>query len=217
MTIEEHVLAALNKAATKVLEPFPLLFAEHVFPDDFYEHLQHKLRHKEDYHSEKFWNRQFADEVGIPELEFMYKRPFFDGVLNVFREQVEAEFGGTNQKFSRDVRLIRDQQQYKIGPHTDAPWKVVSLLFYLPPDDSMRNFGTAIYKPVDPHFRCIGGPHHKFEDFVQVWRAPFIPNSCLGFWKTDRSFHGVPPIPDVVRRDVLLYNIYRDQNKLDHF
>jgi hypothetical protein len=38
---------------------------------------------------------------------------------------------------------------------------------------------------------------------------PFLPNALFGFFKTDRSFHGVEAIRSGgVERNALLYNIY---------
>ena len=98
---------------------------------------------------------------------------------------------------------------YSIAPHTDKPDKVVSLLFYLPADESLRELGTSLYVPKDPAFRCDGSIRHPFELFRKVTTAPFLPNSLFGFLKTDQAFHGVEVIDrPAVERNLLLYNIY---------
>lgn len=206
--IEKHVVTALQ-GATVSDEPFPFFFAQNVFPTETYEEIQNYLNEDHSYHSLKFANRTFADKVDIPGLEFMNERPFFIEMMSLFDAELKAKFGGRKMQFMKELRLVRDAKDYKIGPHTDAPWKVLSLLFYLPPNEALREYGTAIFVPKDHEFRCEGGPHYPFDPFVEVWRAPFIPNSCLGFWKTNQSFHGVWPIPTPVRRDVLLYNVYQ--------
>jgi hypothetical protein len=203
-----------------LMRPFPAFYAENVFPIDFYERLLDQIDAKRDYSPNpqgKFANRTFADDIGIPELDFMFGPDFLKAVVHLFEQPFMERFGDKAVKLTRDLRLIRDSKEYKIGPHTDAPWKLISLLFYLPRDASMREYGTSILVPNDPRFKCEGGPHYDFEPcpgispgFREVWRAPFLPNTCLGFWKTSRSFHGVYPIPEAVRRDVLLYNVYVD-------
>jgi hypothetical protein len=210
VNVEEHVLAALKSTPIHTY-PFPFFFAENVFPAAFYAELRAYLEKPNDYISVegRFANRTFADGSLIPGIEFMHGKKFLVEMLHLFEEPLQAEFGGVKAKFRRDLRLVRDHKNYSIGPHTDMPLKVLSLLFYLPPDDSMKQYGTSFYKPLDPTFICPGGPHHDFEDFKEIGRAPFLPNSCLGFWKTDTSFHGVAPIPVTITRDVLLYNIYR--------
>lgn len=207
MNLQRHVTSALH-FATKFRVPFPHFFVENVFPDGFYEELMILLAQKTDFHAEKFANREFADEVGIPALDFMKSKGFFNDMLRLFYSDGIAL--PQDMQMGYDLRLIRDSQNYKIGPHTDNKSKVLSLLFYLPEDAMYRECGTSIFVPNDPDFRCGGGPHYKFDGFREVWRAPFLPNSCFGFWKTNNSFHGVLPLPVQFRRDVLLYNIYAE-------
>ena len=131
-------------------------------------------------------------------------------VVRKFEPAITARFGaGAKLATGIDARLVRDFSRYAIGPHTDSKTKLVSLLFYLPKDAAMSHLGTSIYAPVDPSFRCPGGPHHPFGMFRKVATMPFAPNALFGFFKTDRSFHGVDQIlDDNVERNLLLYNIY---------
>lgn len=131
-------------------------------------------------------------------------------MLRKFGPDVTARFGeGTKLATKIDTRLVRDFTRYAIGPHTDSKTKLVSLLFYLPKDGAMSHLGTSIYSPLDPSFRCPGGPHYPFDRFRKVASMPFAPNALFGFFKTDRSFHGVDQIvDDNVERNLLLYNIY---------
>lgn len=221
LEIEEHVLHSLRTPTIARLKPYPMFYAENVFPQPIYDHIMDVLADKTDYGAETstghYGNRAFAERIDIPELSFMVGKSWLKGVMDLFAPQVLDIFPDGKIKVARDIRLIRDSRDYKIGPHTDASWKLISLLFYLPRDDSMREYGTSIFLANDPDFRCKGGPHYKFEEtdrspgFTEFWRAPFMPNTCLGFWKTDHSFHGVYPIPEEVRRDVLLYNVYREK------
>lgn len=210
MNLQRHVTSALQ-GATKFRVPFPHFFVENVFPADFYNELMQILDAKEDFHAEKFANRTFADEIGIPAFDFMREVGFLKAMLHLFPGEAQNKFGNGNALFSRDVRLIRDSKNYKIGPHTDTPTKVLSLLFYLPSEPHYHECGTSVFVPREEGFTCAGGPHYGFDGFREVWRAPFFPNSCFGFWKTNNSFHGVNPLPVQFRRDVLLYNIYQQQ------
>jgi hypothetical protein len=145
-----------------------------------------------------------------------FKSPYFaSGVLSCFQNQYYSRFPNAERPgFTTEWRFIRDSVDYKIGPHTDAARKVVSLLFYLPEGYVNHDLGTSIYVPTDHRQRCPGGPHHPFEGFEQVWTAPYVPNSCFGFWKTDDSWHGVPPISRDIERNVLLFNIYEHNPKI---
>lgn len=85
-----------------------------------------------------------------------------------FRARVMAKFALKQADGASDALIVSDRSTYAIGPHTDAPHRRVSLLFYLPEDSTFRRFGTALYAPLDPQFRCPGGPHHRFEFFRRV-------------------------------------------------
>lgn len=208
----EHVCAALE-ASPRSSEPYPFLYATDVFPASLYDDIQVYLDDKKGFHTNKFLHREFADDIDdFAQIDFMQTREFFNRMLTLFRSDLVERFGGTKPRLSRDVRLIRDEKNYHIGPHTDIPEKVMSLLFYLPKTDDYAECGTSVFVPTDPTFTCKGGPHYKFDGFSEVWRAPFLPNSCFGFWKTQNSFHGVHSIPVEFRRDVLLYNIYDNTN-----
>jgi len=191
--------------------PFPHFFARNVFSSDIYGQLLKALPLDSEYKSHEasdYNGRRFADIA--PTF------PFHDLLLSrQFTKRIVRMFGAHFPKFEGNVvpelRLIRDGQHYFIGPHTDAPWKLISLLFYLPPSDPNvppLDIGTSFYTPKNPAFRCPGGPHHSFDDFHRIHTLPFEPNSCLGFLKTDQSFHGVEPIDRPVQRDVLLWNLY---------
>ena len=114
-----------------------------------------------------------------------------------------------------EILLVRDHTNYSIGPHTDSPSRLLSLLFYFPRDDSLSHLGTSIYMPKDPQFSCIGGPHYKPNNFDRVQTMPYRPNSLFAFMKNDKSFHGVEPIADQdIQRDLLLYDIRLEPNEL---
>ncbi len=220
LDIEQHVKYALLNAR-KLNWPFPHFYATNIFPSDYYDGIQSFLRslREQDFKnstnagSGHYANRAFALDSVIPGCEFMQSVDFLRVVMSIFQKEAAERFTNEQISLSRDIRLIRDSKEYKIGPHTDAKWKLISLLFYLPKDERYSEFGTSLFVPRDPAFVCEGGPHHGFEGFKKVWTAPFIPNSCLGFWKTNHSFHGVEPIPIEIRRDVLLYNVYNNPTK----
>jgi hypothetical protein len=131
-------------------------------------------------------------------------------IMEKFRNDMAERFGaGAAVSTDIDARLVRDFTSYAIGPHTDSPRKLVSLLFYLPRDESMSHLGTSIYAAHDPSFRCEGTRHYTYKGFKRVADMPYVPNALFAFFKTDHSFHGVDPITDSdVERNLLLYNIY---------
>ncbi len=135
---------------------------------------------------------------------------FAHRVLSCFAEAAMQRFGADSElDFEFECRLVRDFSNYAIAPHTDAPRKLVSLLFYLPADESMKALGTSLFAPNDPAFRCEGREHHAFGKFKKIATMPYVPNSLFGFFKTDNAFHGVERIDRPrTQRDSVLYNIY---------
>jgi hypothetical protein len=212
--------------------PYPHILVRDVFPADFYAELRANLpdadafktlgqlgrTRGDDYPARLVMplTRENAARLPAP------KRAFWEDLgawilTGGFGQMMIAKFGPYLQKrlgdlarvqFSDEVLIVRDATTYALGPHTDAPHKVLSFLFYLPPDDSQAHLGTSMYVPLDPNFRCEGGPHHEFGKFRRLLTMPFVPNTLFAFMKTANSFHGVEPIREAgVRRDLLLYDI----------
>ena len=171
------------------------------YPERFIADLADIEEREQDAGTGDFW-RQLA--------EWLTGERFRALVMRKFWPHVAGRFGpGTKVTTGIDARLVRDFTRYAIGPHTDSTTKLVSLLFYLPRDAALSHLGTSIYAPLDPAFRCPGGPHHPFHKFKKVASMPFVPNALFAFFKTDRAFHGVDQILDgEVERNLLLYNIY---------
>jgi hypothetical protein len=220
-------------ANTPMLEfPYPHIYVRDVFPQDFYARLRANLpsgqqfrtlsslgRVPEDYadarivlpltreHTARLEpeQRAFWQELG----GWMLGPSFGQLMIAKFAAYLQHRFKDLQgQRFVDEALIVRDRTQYSLGPHTDVANKVLSFLFYLPPDASMAHLGTSLYVPKDPRFTCPGGPHHEFELFRRVQTMAYLPNTLFAFMKTPDSFHGVEPItqPDV-QRDLLLYDI----------
>jgi hypothetical protein len=211
--------------------PYPHIYVPDVFPAHFYAEIQANMPDPADMLSLKEgrgtsgYDERFVLEIAGHQVERLpeAKKQFWKGfsgwllsgrirdlVLGKFAPVIQQRFKGQKDlQFYDEALLIQDTTNYKIGPHTDAQRKVVSLLFYLPKDDSQAHLGTSVYLPKDPRFTCAGGPHYPFDNFVRAATMPFKPNSLFAFVKTDRSFHGVEPVRDPgARRWLMLYDIY---------
>lgn len=207
-----HVIYRIANAQLNTY-PYPHFYVRDVFPSAFYGDLARRVAAETDYHEEpgRYHGRQFANENLSNEIDGLRgfaSKSFMKAILQRFGPQLEAVHKRKDFRVYSDCRFIRDGQGYWIGPHTDARWKLVSLLFYLPIYHMYERHGTSIYTPNDPTFTCSGGPHHDFPGFTRIWTAPYAPNSLFAFLKTDKSFHGVPPIDQDFQRDVFLYNLY---------
>lgn len=162
------------------------------FTDDDFSRLPPALR--------VFWAREVGD--------WLFGERFIRALLDKFAAELAARLAGTSGPFHSDALLVSDQTSYAIGPHTDAPHRLVSLLFYLPEDTTFRRFGTSFYVPKDPAFRCSGGPHYDGRDFTRVSTVEFVPNRLVVFPKSDTCFHGVERVdlPGIDRR-LLIHNL----------
>lgn len=226
-----HVLYQIANAPMRMF-PFPHLYVRDVFPPEFYREIRERLPSKEAFKSLRALGRVGIDypesrlvlpmtprdlgAVAEPLRGFwsrlagwMLGGSFGQVMIGKFGEFVQQRLGEIAQlRFHDEALLVQDYTTYALGPHTDAPTKVLSFLFYLPADDSRPHLGTSLYVPKDPAFLCAGGPHHPFELFRLVRTMPYLPNTMFAFLKSANSFHGVEPITDAaVRRDLLLYDI----------
>lgn len=213
MNALEHAIYQMRNERV-LTYPFPHFFVNNVFPWPFYKELLKSLPEDGDYKplSGGYKHRIAAESIDL--VKDFNSAYFVQHVLTMFGKWFYERYPikGSTPNFRWEIRFIRDEEGYKIGPHTDAPHKVVSLLFYLPEEYDHPECGTSIYVPDDHVKTCAGGPHYGYEDFSEVWRAPFVPNSCLGFWKGENSWHGVQPIECKIRRDVMLFNIYEEKS-----
>ncbi|WP_370155283.1 hypothetical protein [Ferrovibrio sp.] len=218
------------------LWPFPHICVPDIFPQDFYAEIQrHRLaddcftrlvdtgRVGKDYSGARACLfPQTLDATPAPEDSKAFWRSLFKTFrdsefsamwAHVFRAAMteklaDHKMGFGDLRLYNEMFLMRDTTTYSLGPHTDSPRKMVSVLFYLPSDDRRAALGTSAYIPKDRGFTCLGGPHHPFENFDLVATMPYLPNTLVAFPQTKRSFHGVEPVtqPDALR-DLLLFDL----------
>ncbi len=229
--VEMHLAYKVGNAHINMF-PFPHIYVKDVFPDNYYQRLQESLPDPkamlpiEQVRPVKGYKERFVLELNdknlgplSPEVRDFWKDMqnilvergnFSNLVFTKFQPFIEQRFQGQpGLGFNAETLLVEDTTNYKLGPHTDSPRKVVTMLFYLPKDDSQSHLGTSIYIPNNTEFRCPGGPHHAREHFSRLHTLPFLPNSMLAFFKTDNSFHGVEAVNDPdCRRWLLLFDIY---------
>jgi len=220
-------------ANAPVLEfPYPHIYVRDIFPEDFYVRLRANLpsqahlrtlpslgRVADDYPDSRLvmpmrrehianlepQQRAFWEEL----MGWMLGPTFGQLMIAKFAAYLQHRFGDiAAQSYADEALVVRDRTTYTLPPHTDAPDKVLSFLFYLPPDASMAQLGTSLYVPKDRQLTCRGGMRYPFDQFRRVRTMEYLPNTLFAFMKTPDSFHGVEPItqPDV-QRDLLLYDI----------
>ncbi len=226
---EEHLCRVVLGASVEH-SPFPHAFVSNAFPDPYYSDM---LRHfpaadalvsngeagRGNQLQARFVfeiKEKYLNSLPEPQREFWSDfRAWILGeklrasILNRFSEQIEKRFPQSRSTdFYGDAVLVEDHTTHSMGPHTDHPRKAVTLLFYLPSDQSQSHMGTSIFVPKDRTFECSGLAHHSLDQFDQVCDFPFVPNALFMFAKTGNSFHGVAPVKDSdARRRLLMLNI----------
>lgn len=187
------------------LEPFNYLYIEDILPSYIYrlmiEEMPTNYEEIEKTRGTKGYPKRFTAKLE-GNIWRHVEQQLKDGF---FKKALLDKFGIEDRGFVEDVLLVRDLPGYKIPPHTDSTSKIITVLIYLPQDESFTREGTSMFVPKKKGFTCKDGRHYKFEDFKKVKTIPFKPNSAFIFARTDNSFHGVEPCEHV--RDVLLYNI----------
>lgn len=228
--VEEFVKYRIANTAVR-MHPFPHFFVENVFPDEYYREILANWPGSDRFQSLAATGRTSGDaykerfvvslmKVGQEEGDWRGK-VFWESfsrwfVGNSFLQFLMLHFqpwilkGRTlpaQISVVPDGLLVQDHTSYAIGPHTDAAHRLVSTLFYCPPDDSQRHLGTSIYTPKGNNIpREICGVHYPRDQFYKIDTMPFIPNSMFGFVVSPNSFHGVDRITDEnVRRNVILH------------
>jgi hypothetical protein len=226
----EAVAARLSTACVKT-DPYPHFYIEKLFPGEFYEELLAHLPDTASYQplssTGKVDPRTYSTRLVLP-LETMglsslpFHQLLFWGkfaaainspkwistLLEKFSPYIKERFGHhyDRVKFDSTAELVRDCTNYSIGPHTDHPIRVLTLLFYFPRLADQSHLGTSVYEPEDTAFECEGFVHHPFSGFRKLHTAPFLPNSVFGFVRSNRSFHGREPIPDEgIERNLMNY------------
>ena len=230
--IEEHVLYQIANARIREF-PYPHIYVENVFPEDFYAALRKNWpdasafvplgdtgRVPKGAYPERFVLPVTAEAIGTLTAErrgfwsefaaWFGGQNFCMSMIDKFAPYVRARLGDDMDRcsYSADALAVRDLTNYSIGPHTDAPHRLITMLFYCPADDSRAHLGTSIFWPLKADFRCPGGPHYPFSWFKKITTMPYKRNALFAFFKDESSFHGVEPIPDEnCERDLILYDV----------
>ena len=213
--------------------PFPHFYCENVFSNHFYKKIQENLPDEsylfpisekrpvpKEFYKERFvLSLEDQDISQLPNANFWltFKNQMLGGGLKNFLISRFADIlknihpNLQNYNTRSEILIVKDNENYALGPHTDSPKKLITILFYFPVDNSEENIGTSIYMPKDFKFTCPGGPHYKKEKFNLIYTAPFKSNSAFGFVKTNNSFHGVEKVNTTSHRWLLLYDIFFEE------
>jgi hypothetical protein len=137
--------------------------------------------------NQRFW----TDLTAILTSEALQK-----AILDKFADRIADRFGLHRPPLVTVPILYRDFPGYRIGVHTDAPYKVATMQFYFPRDNSQSHLGTSFY--------------NKTASGFEIYKTnAFRPNSAYGFVRTEDSWHGVEQLAmGESHRDTLALTIY---------
>ena len=242
--IELHLAYKIGNASINNF-PFPHIFVKDVFPNDFYSRIQENLPNNNSMTSlpdlypeqpgfKNYKERFVIDFKKIESInkieknkqdfwnaigEFFMKGEFANFLKSKFQNYLDMRFKLISDlSFQSECLLINDKKNYSLGPHTDSPKKVISLLIYLPKDFTQKETGTTIYMPKDPNLLNKELPHihYPHEQFHKVITMPFVPNSAFCFIKTNNSYHGVEKLDkEETDRWSLQYNMHITNETLE--
>lgn len=102
-------------------------------------------------------------------------------IIRVFSNSLTQRFGSEYPEMVTVPMFFRDYPGYRINVHTDAPFKVVTLQFYLPKDETQLHLGTQFHVSIGNQFALLK-------------KNLFKPNSGYGFSRTETSWHSVEPL-----------------------
>ena len=168
----DDVVEAIDTARA-IEQPFFHLAFDRFFPPDLYRQIIDTLPDGSDYRPMSGRSKDSNRADGTPTrvkidlfpeyLRFLppQKRAVWSLVGRVLcAPEVEAAFvrklaPGLERRFGKDYAsvgmfpvpvLTRDIAGYHIPPHTDTHWKGITVLIYLPRDDSIAHIGTVIHE-----------------------------------------------------------------------
>jgi len=118
-----------------------------------------------------------------------------------FQQRIRERFGNQFPKMRSVPIFYRDYPGYRIGIHTDAPWKVLTMQFYFPKDDSQIHLGTSFHTRENNQFQLLK-------------TNPFKPNSAYAFVRTEQSWHSVQQMAShEAERNSLALTIFMEDNE----
>jgi hypothetical protein len=192
-------------------KPYPHLAFANFWPADFYQELIAKRPDENRYVNLNGRNtrRQFtlfdgscdagdderralwklvSDVLSAPEIEEALRKQLDEGL----RIRAKGSHESWPVKMYPRPVLYADYDGYAIKPHPDTRRKVLTMLIYMPEDDSQRDLGTSVFK-----ISAAGLLDRRHYGLALDKTLPFLPNTGLAFvvidWKYNMfrtSWHG---------------------------
>lgn len=207
------VLKSLEKADLKH-KPFSYYELEDIFPEDFYQEMRDHLPEIKDmnelkHFASKRWDRSYArriievfSEDDLKKISQEHRGPWLTlwrmgqdpkyqkKVLKMLQPAIKKRFEKPLKLSDFYVKMVitRDLDQYRIQIHPDTARKIVTMQFYLPPDDDHHDLGTIMHEKVPKEKRKSKNHDDKYKKIRQM---KFGKNRGYGFAVNEKSFHSV--------------------------
>jgi len=206
-------------------EPYQFFTLENIFPFEFYRYIISSLP--------EFDKWRWSDEKNMSEKKRLYfdfsrkelnslsvekkklwsyfkskllTKHFFYVIAKKFGKEINDRLlaARDTSRLTMELMIRRDYTGYSLLPHTDHPDRVFTLMFYIPKDESLSEYGTVVYKPLNKDFVCDGLARHSTLIFEVAAKTKFLQNTGMCFLKSNKSFHGVDKIlEDGIERDII--------------
>jgi len=211
-------LATLDPAEVRARKPYPWLHAEKLISDEGYESLLANMPDQSTF-KRIYGKRRPGGQEPHNRYALQYKP--WNEYPEPWTQLIEDLNGPVYRKFVADIVghdkfLLHCHWHYtpvgcSVSPHTDAPWKYGSHIFYLNTEDDWQEDwgGDTVVLDDGGRFRHRSAP--KFEDFDNEIVSPSIGNRSLFFARNEHSWHGVRELrcPEDKLRKVFIVEIRR--------
>lgn len=224
--ILNHLLESLKNADIN-RDPFSYYKVENVFPQEFYQTLRDhlpelqemsELKHKASKRKDNTYARrviEIRNEQDFQKIKKDIRQPwkllwdvvnskkYMDQVIEMLKPDLKKRFKKPFLRYNDiGVKMVicRDQDQYKIQVHPDTARKVITMQFYLPPDDQNEHLGTIMHKKLKKKDRVSDRDEDKYPILEKM---RFAQNSGYGFAVGEKSFHSCDcmTLPENYTRD----------------
>lgn len=214
LAVKNHLINTLNNVEWAIY-PFNYFYSKDVFPSEFYNKMIENLPNESELQSMQEYRNVSFNLYPNRSMYMLDKSPFWkelhdtisikDIIMNIpsFRDLIVNKLGDLSKyNLKEELYLTRDKTGYSLLPHTDKGIKLFTFVFYLAKDVYHPDVGTSVLTSNNMLETETGNlPHVTFDEFTELYRAKYLPNTMFGFFRDNKSFHSVMPItePNITR------------------
>lgn len=205
------------------IHPYPFEYMQHkgLFHNEFYEYMKLLFpplsmmdRYKDlegvpDHYNEyrytlfvkdsKKHHEYLFKKVESPKSRYNYVR-LYNWFLEHLCSTLMNRFELINTRLTHtEFAFVTDVKGFYLQPHTDIKQKVMTILVYMPDDDTDSSSGTNVLIPK------VEKPSHRIGDYHLYDTAKFTANNTFAFKRAENSYHNVSLYNSEIPRKFLLF------------